>query len=398
MKLDPELIKYFTNDHFRVLTAIEQGMRNHEFVSVPLIESLANLKRSNTFKIVQLLLKHKCVFHTGKNYSGYALTYMGYDYLALRVFMKRGHVKKVLCQIGVGKESDIYICESGDRKDEDGNLVHKGEPVVIKFARLGRTSFRTIKNNRDYLKNRCAQSWLYMSRIASLKEFAFMKALHGRGFPTPLPIEANRHGIVMSLVKAYPMVNVKGLINKEAVYHRLIEMIIQFAEYGLVHGDFNEFNLMINDNEEVTVIDFPQMVSTSHPNAQFYFARDVKCIQRFFTKRFRLHFEGVPILENDIERKVDLDSEIKASGCLSQATTEQMAAFERLNEEYLESRPIDGVAPAQDDGEDDDIDEEVQATDAQEGTEDPDAAEEEKEVATKVRFNLDEIEESKRLI
>jgi len=72
-------------------------MKNHEFVSVPLIESLANLKRSNTFKVVQLLLKHKLVFHTCKNNSGYALTYMGYDYLALRVFMKRGHVKKVTC-------------------------------------------------------------------------------------------------------------------------------------------------------------------------------------------------------------------------------------------------------------------------------------------------------------
>mmetsp|Transcript_2621 Transcript_2621/g.3546 ORF Transcript_2621/g.3546 Transcript_2621/m.3546 type:complete len:279 (+) Transcript_2621:57-893(+) len=278
MKLDPELIKYLTNDHFRVLTAIEQGMKNHEFVSLPLIESLANLKRSNTFKVVQHLLKHKCVFHTGKNYSGYALTYMGYDYLALRVFMKRGHVKKVVCQIGVGKESDIYICESGDLKDENGETVHKGEPIVIKFARLGRTSFRTIKNNRDYLKNRAAQSWLYMSRIASLKEYAFMKALHEREFPTPVPIDANRHGIVMSLVKAYPMVHVKGLINTEQVYHRLIELIIRFAEHGLVHGDFNEFNLMINEDEEVTVIDFPQMVSTSHANAQFYFERDVKCI------------------------------------------------------------------------------------------------------------------------
>ena len=288
MKLDPELIKYLTNDHFRVLTAIEQGMRNHEFVSVPLIESLANLKRSSAFKIVNHLLKHKCVFHTGKNYSGYALTYMGYDYLALRVFMKRGHIKKVVAQIGVGKESDIYICESGDKKDENDELVHKGEPIVIKFQRLGRTSFRSIQRNRDYLKGRAAQSWLYMSRIASLKEYAFMKALYERGFPTPVPIDANRHGIVMSLVQAYPMVNVKGLINTEQVYHRLIELIIQFAEHGLVHGDFNEFNLMISEDEEVTVIDFPQMVSTSHLNAQYYFARDVECIQRFFTKRFRL--------------------------------------------------------------------------------------------------------------
>lgn len=61
----------------------------------------------------------------------------------------------------------------------------------------------------------------------------------------------------MSLVNAYPMVNVKGMTNPEQVYHRLIELIIDFAEHGLVHGDFNEFNLMINDEEQITVIDFP---------------------------------------------------------------------------------------------------------------------------------------------
>jgi len=81
-----------------------------------------------------------------------------------------------------------------------------------------------------------------------------------------------------------------------------------------VHGDFNEFNLMINDEEEITVIDFPQMTSTSHLNAQFYFERDVKCIQRFFSKRYGLAFEGAPVLETDVSRTVDLDKEVKASG------------------------------------------------------------------------------------
>lgn len=146
-----------------------------------------------------------------------------------------------------------------------------------------------------------------------------MTALYKRGFPTPKPFDGNRHGIVMSLVKAYPMVNIHGLSNPEACYHKLIELIMQFAEHGLVHGDFNEFNLMINDEEKITVIDFPQMTSTSHINAQFYFERDVKCIQQYFTKRFGLEFEGVPILEDDITRTCDLDKEIKASGCYEQS-------------------------------------------------------------------------------
>jgi RIO kinase 2 len=56
------------------------------------------------------------------------------------------------------------------------------------------------------------------------------------------------------------------------------------------------------------------MTSTSHPNAQFYFARDVVCIQDFFEKRFGLRFEGVPILAQDIDKANDLDREIRASG------------------------------------------------------------------------------------
>ena len=39
---------------------------------------------------------------------------------------------------------------------------------------------------------------------------------------------------------------------------------------------------------------------------------------------------------------MDLDTEIKASGCLSGATADQLAEYDRLNDDYLESRPTDG--------------------------------------------------------
>lgn len=41
--------------------------------------------------------------HTGKKYDGYKLAYLGYDYLALQTFIKRGILKDVICKIGVGK-------------------------------------------------------------------------------------------------------------------------------------------------------------------------------------------------------------------------------------------------------------------------------------------------------
>ena len=44
-----------------------------------------------------------------------------------------------------------------------------------------------------------------------------------------------------------------------------MNLLLKFANHGVIHGDFNEFNIMIDDNQEPIIIDFPQMVSTAHP-------------------------------------------------------------------------------------------------------------------------------------
>ena len=51
---------------------------------------------------------------------------------------------------------------------------------------------------------------------------------------------------------------------------------------------------MISDAGRVTVIDFPQMVSTSHLNAEYYFDRDVQCIRDFFRRRFDFNTDIYP--------------------------------------------------------------------------------------------------------
>jgi RIO kinase 2 len=137
----------------------------------------------------------------------------------------------------------------------------------------------------------------------------------------------------MSHIRGYPLTQIKELGNPKKVYEALLEQVIRLAEHGLVHGDFNEFNLLIDDDENITIIDFPQMTSTAHPNAQFYFSRDVVCVQDFFAKRFGLHFEGVPLLARDIEKGEDLDREIKASGF---ANEEELKAMENIHEHYLD--------------------------------------------------------------
>ena len=64
MKLDANALRYLSKEEMRVLTAVELGMKNHEYVPLQLIDSLAKLKRGGTHKGISELHKHKLVFHT----------------------------------------------------------------------------------------------------------------------------------------------------------------------------------------------------------------------------------------------------------------------------------------------------------------------------------------------
>ncbi|XP_041436907.1 RIO kinase 2 L homeolog isoform X1 [Xenopus laevis] len=308
---------------------VEMGMKNHEIVPASLIASIASLKHGGCNKILRELVKHKLIaYDRTKTVQGYRLIYGGYDYLALKTLSSREVVTSVGNQMGVGKESDIYI------------VAHEDEnQMALKLHRLGRTSFRNLKNKRDYHKHRHKMSWLYLSRLAAMKEFAYMKALYDRGFPVPKPHDYNRHAVVMELINGYPLCQIRQLEDPASLYSELMDLIVKLANHGLIHGDFNEFNLMLDEEDHVTMIDFPQMVSTSHANAEWYFNRDVKCIRDFFLRRFNYESELYPTFK-DIQRECSLDVEIAASGF-----TKEMQEDDEL---------LQPTGPSDDDDENDD--------------------------------------------
>ncbi len=61
---------------------------------------------------MKLLLKAKLLHHENVKYDGYRLTYLGYDYLAIKTLLKRGSICSVGPQIGVGKEADVFQVRS----------------------------------------------------------------------------------------------------------------------------------------------------------------------------------------------------------------------------------------------------------------------------------------------
>ncbi|XRM42013.1 Serine/threonine-protein kinase rio2 [Aspergillus tubingensis] len=331
MPLPRPLVAAYCLTANRTLSQVEQGSRNHEVVPTPLIAQIAGLRGgSGVHRSISNLAKTNLIAKVkNAKYDGYRLTYGGLDYLALNAHQKQKCIYSVGNQIGVGKESDIIVVAG-----------HDGTQRILKIHRLGRISFRTVKTNRDYLRHRNTGSWMYMSRLAAMKEYAFMKALRENGFSVPEPIAQNRHTIVMSLIDAFPLRQISKVAHPASLYSELMDMIVQLARFGLIHGDFNEFNILIKeiedpdakgkgreddeDDENIrlvpVMIDFPQMVSIDHPNAEMYFDRDVNCIKRYFQRKFHFTSDAPGPFFKDARKQLiqnpgkRLDVEVEASG------------------------------------------------------------------------------------
>lgn len=390
---------------------VEQGSRNHEIVPTPLITSISGLhNRTGVHKHISTLAKLNLISRVrNAKYDGYRLTYGGLDYLALHAHLKSQCIYSVGNQVGVGKESDIFVV-----------AAPTGEKLVLKIHRLGRISFRTVKTNRDYLRNRSSGSWMYMSRLAAMKEHAFLQALYDVGFPVPKPAAWNRHTVLMALIDAFPLRQITKVPDPASLYGQLIELILRLAKFGLIHGDFNEFNILIEENEfesspeaqlgnptpdgsrstssetqpetapeeaslaappepipdllstpaeqlqpsnsepksrhtiklNPIIIDFPQSVSIDHPNAEFYFNRDVNCVKRFFSRRFGFTSDEPGPFFADAMQDVGkrpgirrLDVEVEASG-FSRKMAKEL-------EKYMKEVGVDGDAKTSGSGEQD---------------------------------------------
>jgi RIO kinase 2 len=139
----------------------------------------------------------------------------------------------------------------------------------------------------------------------------------------------------MGLVEGFPLCQCEEIDEPTVVYDNIMKLIVRLARYGIIHGDLNEFNLLISNSGEITLIDFPQMVSTSHKNAEYYFDRDVRGVVDFFKRKFDFEsIERVPKF-SDVKREYNMDEDLKASGyskMVEEAIEEELRPIEEESE------------------------------------------------------------------
>lgn len=279
-----------SREDLSVLSSIETGMRDHEWVPIPDISRLSGISPRKVDYRLHLLSEMKLVTKTTIHYEGYQIGFDAYDLLALSDLVKRDFVKCIGCKIGVGKESVVF--------EALGDI-----PLAIKFHRQGRTSFKHVRRARNHLTDLPRLPWLYAASLAARHEFSVMQKLYPH-VSIPRPVAISRHALAMEFLSGDQLGRVP-LANPQEGLEIILDEIGTAYRLGIIHADLSEFNVMVIDGG-LKIIDWPQAVETDHPNASELLERDVGNIIRFFQRRYNVK---MPLQEAIASVKVEKPKE-----------------------------------------------------------------------------------------
>ncbi len=283
-----KIIKSIEKEDYRVLRAIERGMRRSDTVKIKDICFYSGLKMEEVHFRLNKVHRSDLIMRDSVGEISYKLNSKGYDLLALHSLVGNGTISQLGMEIGKGKESDVYKCLNDD-----------SEVLTLKIFRIGRTSFRKIKQLRSFIGERRHFSWLYVNHLAAKREFQALEKIAPLNLNIPKPIGLNRHMIVMEYVEGKELNFLIDIEDPEFIFNDIMEQVkIIYNQAGIIHGDLGEFNVLINEDGDILIIDWPQWIPKSHPNKLSILKRDIENICVFFQKRFNIESDSEEILKN----------------------------------------------------------------------------------------------------
>ncbi len=276
------IYKQLTPQDFRVLESIEKYIGRYEYVPLEVIEKASKIPETRLILILSKLHRLDLVRRViVSGYKAFRLTYLGLDMIALHHLVRRNVLEAIGDKLGVGKESDIYR-----------GLAPGGVKVIVKFLRIGRTSFRRTRITRTWADDP-KYTWFHQSKIAAEREFKALKELHSLGGLVPYPLAYNRHVVVTEYIEGVELYTRPELSDPYKVLIDILDTLRKaYLEAGIVHGDLSEYNILVDIEENKPyIIDWPQYVYRDEPNAMDLLKRDIEYIIRFFKKTYRVEVD-----------------------------------------------------------------------------------------------------------
>ena len=203
-----------------------------------------------------------------------------FDEVTLGALYKLVH-KKLISVIGgpisTGKEANVFY---GERD---------GRGIAIKIYRIQTANFKAmteyLAGDRRFASIRGSRKGIVFAWTK--KEYSNLARAHEVGIPVPEPLAFDRNILLMEFLGReevpYPQLRNAEVADYGVTYGEILGYIERlYQEARLVHADLSEYNILYY--EKPYVIDMGQAVTLDHPRASAFLIRDIRNINRYFSR------------------------------------------------------------------------------------------------------------------
>ncbi|MDN7011758.1 serine protein kinase RIO [Methanoculleus sp. FWC-SCC3] len=197
--------------------------------------------------------------------------------LALYKLVQKKLITVIGGPISTGKEANVFY---GERD---------GRGLAIKIYRIQTANFKAMNEylagDRRFSSVRGTRKGLIFAWTK--KEFSNLARAHEAGIPAPEPLAFDRNILLMEFLGrdevAYPQLRNAEVEDYGMVYREILGYVERlYREARLVHADLSEYNILYH--EKPYLIDMGQAVTLDHPRASAFLIRDIKNLNRYFSR------------------------------------------------------------------------------------------------------------------
>jgi len=256
---------------YKILKTIYSLHSNHEWIMTSELVEETGLRLNELqpvlLRLYNLRLLSKQII--SGEYS-YRITFTALDILAIKKLYVEKVLKNLGIVIGVGKESEVYV-----------GYNFNDEPLVVKFHRVGKRSYKNVRKIRNIQKDK---DWTVISAENAEREYQALECVKKNYGYVPQPYGRAYNAVAMELVESRELYK-SELTNPEEILDQILSTIrIAYNECKMIHGDLGEYNVLVKDGTAY-VIDWPQWAS---PENEDLLMRDVDHILAYFYKKYEI--------------------------------------------------------------------------------------------------------------
>jgi RIO kinase 2 len=267
-----KVVKSLEPDDYKLLKVLASGLKQHESLTRKEIMTYSKMHENIVDFRINRLHDMKLI---GKNKGGFTLLMMGLDTVALKMLVDKDIIIGMGKPIGIGKESDVFEAITSSEQER-----------ALKFFRIGRISFREVRRRRTFIGKEDIHHWLLVNIDAAKREYNALNLLRHTGIRIPVLYYRAMHCVVMNRIDGLRLVNIHELEDPKVTLQNILQDIRAAYKYNIINSDLSEYNVLLDSKNNIWIIDWPQVVLRSHPNAADLIKRDVYNIVNFFNRRF----------------------------------------------------------------------------------------------------------------